>query len=961
MFTRAPSDAPAPDRRRPATLILAVVAGIYLTLTAAGSLWTDFLWFDSIGYESIWLKNWSVSLLLGAAGVVVAFIVIWLSLRLADRLSPRWVPFDLTEEEELIERFREWVEPRTRQIRLLVSAGLALLLGLAASSWRDEYFLFQNGGDFGIEDPVFNTDIGFYIFQLPFLETAVDWVFNLVLLTLVVVVVVHYFNGGIRLSGRGLNVTSGTKTHILAMLAVLAVVRAVVYRLDMYALLLSARSEPQFFGPGYTDVNARLPALRLLIAVALIGAVIFIVNIWRRGWTLSIVTVVSWLVVAIAAGSIYPAVVQRFQVTPNQLDRDREFIANNLAFTRSAYGLDEVEVRDFDAAGDLSAEDIEANRLVIDNLRLWDTSVLPRTYQNFQELRPYYALSRVDTDRYLDDGVATQVMISVRELEEGNLPRSDWQNETLFYTHGLGAVVNEANVVQANGQPRFLLRDVPPVAIVESLELEEPRVYFGETYEPGRPVIVKTGSEPQEVDFPLPGEGTDYNEYQGDAGVVLDNIFKRIAFALRYRDLNLLISGEIRPDSAVLVERNVLSIIDHVAPFLVADTDPYPVVNNGRILWVVDLYTVSSQYPYSSPVDISAINRLNRGSDIDLGTNYLRNSVKAVVDAYNGEATFYLVDDSDPLVAAWADTYDGLFASMDELPEGLERHLRYPQDLFRIQSNVYLEYHVRSEGELFTGNDAWSLPVDPSTISRDEQGGVNLLNGDRFSTQNGAWDFLDDILPYYVLTNLPGEENLSYLLLQPFTPKDKKNMSSFLVADSTPGTYGRLIDFRMPQGELVDGTEQVGQRIEQDAEISQQFTLWDSQGSEVIKGDLLVIPIEESLLYIQPIFLEAEGGGFPEFRRVAVVYGDQVEWDDTLDGALGLVFGSNGDDGDGDGGGGEVPDGETIEELVVQARQAFTNAEAALATGDLAGYQRWINEAERLLGEIEMILAGANG
>ena len=516
-------------------------------------------------------------------------------------------------------------------------------------------------------------------------------------------------------------------------------------------------------------------------------------------------------------------------------------------------------------------------------------------------------------------------------------------------------------MVQANGQPRFLLRDVPPVAIVESLELEEPRVYFGETYEPGRPVIVKTGSEPQEVDFPLPGEGTDYNEYQGDAGVVLDNIFKRIAFALRYRDLNLLISGEIRPDSAVLVERNVLSIIDQVAPFLVADTDPYPVVNNGRILWVVDLYTVSSQYPYSSPVDISAINRLNRGSDIDLGTNYLRNSVKAVVDAYNGEATFYLVDDSDPLVAAWADTYDGLFASMDELPEGLERHLRYPQDLFRIQSNVYLEYHVRSEGELFTGNDAWSLPVDPSTISRDEQGGVNLLNGDRFSTQNGAWDFLDDILPYYVLTNLPGEENLSYLLLQPFTPKDKKNMSSFLVADSTPGTYGRLIDFRMPQGELVDGTEQVGQRIEQDAEISQQFTLWDSQGSEVIKGDLLVIPIEESLLYIQPIFLEAEGGGFPEFRRVAVVYGDQVEWDDTLDGALGLVFGSNDDDGDGDGGGGEVPDGETIEELVVQARQAFTNAEAALATGDLAGYQRWINEAERLLGEIEMILAGANG
>ncbi|REK25785.1 MAG: UPF0182 family protein [Actinobacteria bacterium] len=962
MFTRAPSDVPAPDRRRPFTLIIGIVAAVYLAFTAAGSLWTDYLWFDSIDYEAIWLKNWGVSILLGAIGVLVAFVVIWFSLRLADRLSPRWVPFDLTEEEELIERFREWVEPRIRQIRLLVSVGLAFLLGLAASAWREEFFLWQNGGDFGVEDPVFGADIGFYMFQLPFLETTLDWVFNLFLLALVVVVVVHYFNGGVRLSGRGLNVTSGTKTHILVMLAILALLRAVMYRLDMYALLFSSRSEPSFFGPGYTDVTARLPALRLLIAVAVVAAVIFIVNIWRRGWTLSIVTVVSWLVVAVAAGTIYPAIIQRFQVTPNELGRNREYIANNLEFTRAAYGLDDVEVRDFAASIDLEAEDIEANRLVIDNLRIWDTSVLPRTYQNFQELRPYYALSRVDTDRYLDEGEPTQVMISVRELEEGNLPREDWQNETLFYTHGVGAVVNEANVVEPNGQPRFLLRDVPPVAAQESLELDEPRVYFGETYEPGRPVIVKTGTEAQEVDFPLPGEGTDYNEYQGDAGVVLDNIFKRVAFALRYRDLNLLISGEIRPDSSVLVERNVMAIVDRVAPFLVADADPYPVIMDREILWVIDLYTHSTEYPYSSPLGPAAISRLNRSSEIGLGTNYLRNSVKAVVDAYNGEAKLYLVDPDDPIAAAWDATYPGLLAPMEEMPDGLERHLRYPQDLFNVQSTIYLEYHVQSEGELYTGSDAWALPVDPSTISRDEQGGVNLLNGDRFLTQTNEWDFVDELLPYYVLTNLPGEDVLSYLLLQPFTPLDRRNMSSFLVADSTPGNYGRLVDFRMPQGALVEGTEQVGQRIEQDSEISQQFTLWDSQGSEVIKGDLLVIPIEESLLYIQPIFLEAEGGGIPEFRRIVVVYGDQVEWDDTLDGALGLVFGTEDGqdgDGDGDGDGGEIPDGETVEELIAQAAAAFANADEALAAGDLAGYQRWVEEAQRLIGEIEAILQDA--
>jgi uncharacterized membrane protein (UPF0182 family) len=957
MFTRAPSDAPAPDRRRPITFILGIVAGLYLILSAAGSLWTEFLWFSSIGYESVWLKNWGASISLGAIGVVVAFGVIWFSLRLADRMSPRWVPFDLTEEEELIERFREWVEPRIRTVRLLVSLGLALLLGLAAASWRDEFFLFQNGKEFGVIDPIFDSDLSFFMFRLPFWNTALDWLFNLFLLSLVAVAVVHYFNGGIRLSGRGLTVTSGTKTHILGMLAILALIRAVIYRLDMYGLLLSGRSEPAFFGPGFTDENARLPALRLLIAVALIAAIVFVVNIWRRGWTLSIVTVVSWLVVAVAAGAIYPTVIQRFQVDPVQLDKDREYIANNLELTRMAYGLDEVEVRSFAASNQLDADAIEANRLVIDNLRLWDTSVLPRTYQNFQELRPYYSLGRVDTDRYVEDGVENQVMISVRELEEANLPRSDWQNVTLFYTHGLGAVVNEANVVESNGQPRYLLQDVPPEASVPSFELDEPRVYFGETYLPGRPVIVRTGQVPQEVDFPLPGGATDYNEYQGDAGVVLDNIFKKIAFALRYRDLNLLISGEIRPDSAVLVERNIRSIAEKVAPFLVTDTDVYPVILDGRILWVLDMYTVSSQFPYATPLTDVAIDRLNRTSEISPGTNYIRNSVKAVVDAYDGDITFYVADPGDPVISTWADTYEGLFAPMDEMPEGLESHLRYPQDIFRLQSTVYLEYHVQTEGELFTGNDAWSLPIDPSTISRDAEGGVNLLKGDSFQPQTGQWTFLDGLLPYYLLTSLPGEEDLSYLLLQPFTPLERRNMSGFLVADSTPGTYGRLIDFRMPQGELVDGTEQVGQRIEQDAEISQQFTLWDSIGSEVIKGDLLVVPIEESVLYVQPIFLQAEGGGFPEFRRVAVVFGDRVEWADTLDGALSLVFdapigGEDPDEVDDD-----IPDAETVAGLVEQAAEAFANADAALAAGDLAQYQRWVNEAERLVGEIEAILS----
>jgi len=477
-------------------VVLAIAAGFYLLLTAAGTLWTDFLWFDSLGFRSIWLRNWGLSILLGVVGIGFAFLVLWVNLRLVDRFSSRWAPFDLSEEEEFIERFREWIEPRIRQIRMLVTAGLSLILGLTVATWRDEVFLFMNNQQFGTPDPIFGIDLGFYVFRLPLWESAFDWIFNVLVLATVVVAIALYLNGGIRFDGRRLSTTRGAKIHISVMFALIALVRAASYRLDTFELLFSNNAEPKFFGPGFTDINARLPALRLLFLIALIAAVLFIVNIFRRGWSLAGVSVASWIVVAIAAGAIYPAIIQRFSVTPNQLEKEMSFISNNLEMTREAYQLSNVEVRNFAASDDLTATDIENNSLTIDNLRIWSTSVLPRTYQNFQELEPYYSLSKVDTDRYLTDGVPKQVMVAVRELEEVNLPRDDWQNTRLFYTHGFGAVVNAANVVQSDGQPNFLLKDVPPVASVPGLELTEPRVYFGETYQPGRPVIVKTGVAP---------------------------------------------------------------------------------------------------------------------------------------------------------------------------------------------------------------------------------------------------------------------------------------------------------------------------------------------------------------------------------------------------------------------------------------------------------------------------------
>jgi uncharacterized membrane protein (UPF0182 family) len=954
MFTRVPSDYSSSSRRRPVLIVIGILAGIYLVLTALGTLWTDFLWFESIGFENVWLRNWGLAILLGAVGVSFSFLVIWGALKLVDRFSPRWAPFDLSEEEELVERFREWVEPRIRQIRIIITAGLALIMGLTVATWRDDVFLFLSSQSFGDTEPIFGIDIGFYVFRLPLWETAVDWLFNLMVLTTVVVAVALYLNGAIRFDGRRVSSTRSAKVYLSVLFTIVALIRAVSYRLDMFELMYSEGAE-RFFGPGFTDINARLPALRLLLIVALIAAALFILNIFRRGWTLAAVSVGSWIVVAIAAGTIYPAFIQRFSVLPDQLGKETEYITNNMEATKSAYMLDDIEVRDFAAADDLSADDIVANQVTVDNLRIWNTSVLPRTYQNFQELEPYYALSRVDTDRYLAEGRPNQVMVAVRELEEENLPATDWQNQRLFYTHGYGAVVNQANVVQDDGQPVFLLKDVPPVAEVDTLELDEPRVYFGETYEPGRPVFVNTGSQPQEIDIPLP-TGTQFNEYDGDAGVMLDNFFKRIAFAFRYRDLNLLISNQIRPDSRVLVERNVRQIVDEVAPFLDADADPYPVIIDGQIKWVLDLYTTTSFYPYSQPIDIAAEDRLALRSGLSLGTNYMRNSVKAIVDASNGDVGFYIFDPGDPIVNAWAETHPDLFRDASQMPEGIENHLRYPQDLFRVQSQIYLRYHVTQESQLFSGNDDWSFPGDPSQPIR---AGLDQLHGE---VRPSATPFELQLMPYYLLTELPGEEQLSYLLLQPFNPRARRNMVAFLVADSTPGSYGRLIDFRMPEGELVDGAEQAGQRIEQDAEIAQQLSLWRGEGSDVIKGDLLIVPIEDSVVYLQPIFLEEEGGAFPEFRRVAVVYSDRVEWADSLDGALSLVFGTpEGDVGEGepegDGDGGEEPsdapdDIATLEELIEEAESAFAEADAALRSGDLAAYQEAVEEAQRILEEI---------
>lgn len=940
MFVRPSEPPPSAGRRRGIIGVLVIAAVVYVVGRWAAMVWTDYLWYQSVGFDSVWRVNVGTSLILAVVGIVLSLGFLWVNVVLADRTGRRFLPPPTSPAEEALQRLREWADPRIRRLRVGVAVFFALILGGGLAGFREEYQLFANQTPFGVADPQFDRDVSFWIFRLPFLDAVAGWAFNLTVVALVLVVALAVFSGNLRFR-RGREATpTKVKAHISALLAVLAVIQAGRYRLASYGLLIPTGADR--IGAGYVDINARLPAYTLLTVVSLLAAAALIANIWRRGWTLAAVSAGSWAVVAVAASLIYPAIVQRFQVTPNELERERPYIERNIAGTRAGFGLDDVDVRTYDGQAGIDQATLEANRPTLDNLRLWDPNVLDQTYQSLQEIRPFYRVDRADTDRYVIDGEPTQVMISARELDEAGIPQ-DWQNQRLIYTHGYGVVFSPANDVASDGQPEMLIRDIPPVNNVpEDVPLEQPRIYFGESSEVGKPVIVKTGDAPLEVDFPL-ASGTEPNEYDGAAGIEVGSIVRRAAFALRFQELNILISSQLRDDSQLLMERNVREMVKKVAPFAAVDADPYPVILDGRIVWVLDLYTYSSEYPYSQSASRTDIARIPRASHLPTsGFNYIRNPIKATVDAYDGTMRLYVVDPSDPIVQTWQVVYPGMLLDASELPEDLEQHFRYPQEIFKVQSEKYLDYHVDNAGELFRGVDRWSIPPDPSTIRR-----ADLLWGDQIGAV-GDVSYLDQVMPYYLMLELPDEDELSYVLVQQFTPRDRPNMASFLAADATPGRYGRLVDYRLPRGVLVEGMSQVGNRIDQNDAISSQFTLWRGQGSTVVLGDMLVVPLDGGIVYVQPVYLEAEREGLPELRRIVVVQGNEIGWAPTLDGALDAVFG---------GGDGEQPPAVappvtgTVEELLTQAAQAFEDAQAALREGDLAEYQRLVEQAERLIGE----------
>jgi uncharacterized membrane protein (UPF0182 family) len=970
---RAPTE--LPRRRRPRgsrnrVWLIVLAAALFVLLTSLRGIagfYTDYLWFDSLNFSGVFTGVLRSKVLLGLLFTAVLFIVLWANLLIADRLAPRFRPTG--PEEELVERYHELIGERTGLVRLLISVLFALILGTGVSGQWDKWILFINARDVGQVDPQFKTDVGFYLFRLPFLSFLVDWAFAAVVVVLLVTAVAHYLNGGIRVQGPGQRVTPQVKAHLSVLLGVLALIKAAGYWLQRYELNFSTRGAVD--GATYTDVNAQLPVLYLLILISLAAFVLFIVNIWRRGWALPVIAVGLWALVAVLLGGVYPAIVQRFSVEPSESSKEREYIARNIEATRAAVGLDAVENQTFQADASLDEAGLDANAEIVRNIRLWEPAQLARNYQRTQEIRRFYQVNDVDVDRYEVDGEMTEVELATRELDTAGVPRSSWESTHSIYTHGYGAVVSPTNGQTEDGRPQYYVRNVP----VEAEEgfpdaLEQPNIYVGEDL--GGYVVVDT--DRQEIDYQDAEGKTQFTEYDGADGVDIGSLWNKAAFALRFGDINPLISGNLRSSSKILYQRDVRERVETLAPFLRFDADPYPVLIDGGIKFVMDAYTTSNSYPYAQRVDTTS---LANGSGLNGDYNYVRNSVKAVVDAYEGSVTFYVVDPDDPLAAAYADAFPELFEPDDEIPDELRAHFRYPEDLFRIQTNMWGRYHLSDPDDFYTEAGAWDVAQDPG----DESATTTVESrpdGTTTTTRRAP-----RIAPTYQILRLPTEEGGSgdpeFVITRPFVPSSendtRQELTAFMAARSDPEGYGQLVTYTVPGRR--DGPAQVANTIRSNTRVASAETLLCQEGSSCTFGDLLTVPIEQSLLYVWPLYVESTAGQIPELRRVVVFWDGDVFIEPTLFDALSQAFGgsprtlevvegrqdepSAETPGEEPGTPGEEAPSGDVAGLLQQASDAFARADEALRAGEFARYEEEIARARDLVADANALAAGEAG
>jgi uncharacterized membrane protein (UPF0182 family) len=914
-------------RRRLGIVVVVAVVLVFTSANRVASFLTDLWWFDNLGYREVFTTILTTRVLLGLVFGALLAVMVAVNLHVVRRIRPLFIPS--TPQQAAVERYRQMADPYLPWLIAAVALVFGATAGLAVSVEWEPFLLWQNSTPFGVADPQFGRDIAFYVFELPFLKFVQTWLFTSLLLTTMLTVGAHYLLGGIRPENPGEKVMPNVKVHLSILLALLLAARGWGYWLDRFLLNYSPRG--QVTGASYTDVNAELPALNLLLVVTVIAIGLVLYNIRRRGFLLPGAALGLLVLASILLQGAYPAIIQRLRVDPQELAREAPFIERNLEFTRAAYDIAGVELQQFEVENDLDQAQAAENEITLNNVRLWDPETLSTTYAQLQALRPYYRFNDVDVDRYVVDGELRQIMLSTRELSLQGIPSQaqTWQNQTLTFTHGYGVVASLVNTANSEGQPVFVARDIPPRGADELVPQEQAAIYYGEDLNPPYSIV---DTDNPEIDYEEPGTQRQVTtSYAGAGGVALDSLSRRVAFALRFSDPNILLSDLFTPESRILFQRDVQDRVRAVAPYLSLDDDPYAVVIEGRVLWVQDAYTSSAFYPYSERETLPVSGRPT--------VNYVRNSVKAVVDAYDGTVELVVVDEQDPVLQAWRQAFPDLYVSLDDMPDGLMEHFRYPQDLFELQSRVYTTYHIPGVEAFYSKADEWEIPRDPS----------------RLENEPGRDPGATPLDPYYLLMRLPGETDEEFVLIQPYLAANKPNMIAWLAARSDPDRYGELFAVQFPSDQTILGPQQVQARLEQEDEISAYITLRSQAGSEVIRGNLLVLPIEQSILYVEPLFLQSPQAEIPELARVVLVMGDRVVFERTLAEAVAALVGAEPpeDVEPPDEGGGGQPDGGTdgiaIDQLLVEALERFAEAQDALADGNLGEYQRLIEEAQDLV------------
>jgi uncharacterized membrane protein (UPF0182 family) len=887
-----------------AGLLLFVFIGVLLVFIAGSSifnLYIDWMFFGETGFVSVFKTMLSTKITAG-----LACALFFLAFYITNIYFANKAEFPLRS----MHLFGDTIYPvktltidkPVKLISISVGFFIALLVAVFGASKWEELLLFLNSLDVGMSDPIFSRDVSYYLFTLPLVDSLKSFAVLTVVLTASVTIVSYFLRGGISISEKNISIHPRVRKHAGLFLVFLSGLLALHFYISMYKLMFNQQSV--IFGAGYADIHAKLMTLRLLIILSAVTGIVSITAVMKGSYKWVLYPAALAVIVYIGGIVVYAPFLQKFKVAPNELELERPYIESNIEFTRFGYDLNSIELRPFDVSYELDARDISNNEATIKNIRLWDNDPLLRTYSQLQQIRTYYKFMDVDNDRYVINGQYMQVMLSPRELSYADLPSKSWINERLVFTHGNGVALGPVSRITKEGLPELIIKDIPPASEAD-IKVARPEIYYGEI--PNDYVIVNTTQ--QEFDYPTANENV-YTKYEGDGGVPLASLARKTLFAIKYNTAKIFLSSDIMPESRILFNRNIRERIAKIAPFLLYDSDPYMVItDDGRLVWMVDCYTVSRYLPYSSPINSSI--------------NYIRNSVKAVIDAYNGDVAFYISDPDDLVVKVYARSFPELFKPLDEMPDDLKNHIRYPQGMLDVQARMFASYHMTDPMVFYNKEDLWEIPS--------------------YSDK--------PMTPYNTIMKLPGENKEEYILLLPYTPSKRDNLAAWLAARCDMPNYGKLIAYVFPRDRQFFGPRQINARIDQDAYISQQITLWGQVGSQVIRGSLLIIPIENSLLYVQPLYLSASDRvGLPELRRVIVAFENNVVMEENLELALQRLFGK----------GQIVPKVKALiekieistEDLAKEAKQVYDEALEFLRQGNWADYGKQIEKLGEILNKM---------